>query len=345
MNYQKYFVHYLTESIDIYNRYCVEKESCLKIILVNRDNYLIDGDFLQKYLTLILMLKCVVSGGGVNFNFINNIFYNIDYITYICAGHGVSFFKYFLYEESSCYGKNRYDKILLPPSKILIEVSKKYGWEDHNIIKINLPRWDRYNNLYKEKALFNKSIFIMFTWRLIKKGKLISNLYFKNILNLINNKNLNYILKKKNIIIYFTLHHKLKTYSNKFRNNKYIQFINETKISQILCEANLIVSDFSSIIFDFIYRRKPFIIYIPDANDPEIESIYENKYFELINSLKNGTIFFKNKYLELNNTIKKILYYINNDFKLEPILENFYNNFNLNKDNNTNKFIDYLINL
>ena len=40
----------------------------------------------------------------------------------------------------------------------------------------------------------------------------------------------------------------------------------------------------------------PFIMYIPDAIDPEIKNVYESKYYELINSLKNGTIIFENKY-------------------------------------------------
>ena len=86
------------------------------------------------------------------------------------------FFKYFLYADESCYGKKRYDKLLIPPSNILINVSKKYGWDDENIIKINLPRWDKYNNNKNnlnisdgKSNIYNNSIFIMFTWRKVKK--------------------------------------------------------------------------------------------------------------------------------------------------------------------------------
>ena len=248
---------------------------------------------------------------------VNNIFYHIDYITYICAGHGVSFLKYFLYEENSCYGKKRYNKILIPPSKIFLKVVQKYGWDDENIIKMNLPRWDRYNNnFYISKNTNNKSIFAMFTWRLIKKDKSIS--------------------------IYFTLHHKLKRFKNIIKNGNYVKYIKETEISQSLSTSNLIVSDFSSIIFDFIYRRMPFIMYIPDAIDPGIKNVYEDKYYELINSLKNGTIIFENKFFDINNTIKKILYYIRKDFILEPKIEKFYDSFGLKKFNSTSNFINYL---
>ena len=343
MEIQNYYVHYLSEKIEFYQQYCLEEEKCLKIILVNKSNYTINGDFLQKYLTLFLKLKMVISGGGVNFDYINNIFYNIDYITYICVSHGVSFFKYFLYDEDSCYGKKRYDKILIPPSYKLVDVAKKYGWEEKNIIKINLPRWDKYNNNIQSN-IYNNSIFIMFTWRNIKKKKSLSKYYFENILNLINNERLHYELIKKNIIVYFTLHHKLIAYKNQFKNNKYIQFIEENKISECLSKSNLVVTDFSSIIFDYIYRRKPFIIYIPDANETNIDTIYDKNYYGLIQSFKNGTINFINQYFEINKVINKIIFYIKNDFNLEPNFEKFYNNFNLKVENNTKLFINYIIN-
>ena len=107
----------------------------------------------------------------------------------------------------------------------------------------------------------------------------------------------------------------------------------------------MIVSDFSSIIFDLIFRRKPFIIFIPDANDPQIKDIYTKDYYELIESMKNGTIEFMNKYFNINETINKIIYYINNDFNLEPKMLKFYDSFQLRKGNYINKFINYLNNL
>ena len=341
---QKEPVHYLTENIDIYNKYCLHIQKCLTIIYVNKNNYTINGDFLEKHLTLILKLKEVLSGGGVDINYINNLFYNLEFITYICIGHGISFFKSFLYDYYDCYGSKRYNKILIPPSDKLINVAKNFGWKDNDIIKINLPRWDKYNNYNnnlddKEKK---NSIFIMFTWRDINKDKNISSYYFKNIILLVNNIKLNNSLKKNKIILYFTLHHKLFEYKYKFKINQYIKYIEENEISECLSKIKLLVSDFSSIIFDLIYQRKPFIIYIPDANDPEIELNYKPNYYQLIQSLKNETIYFKNKFFEIEKVVNKILYYINNNFSLEPELEMFYNSFHLYRENNTNKFITYI---
>lgn len=126
------------------------------------------------------------------------------------------------------------------------------------------------------------------------------------------------------------------------KKNKYIQFIEKDEIYEYIKKTSLFVTDFSSIIFDIIYRKKPFIIYIPDGNDPQIKDIYENEYYDLIQSLKNGTIIFENIFNDIHQAINKIIYYINNNFKLEKKLEKFYESFEFKTGNNIKKFINYL---
>ena len=347
-------VHYMTENPEIYNQFCYQNRKCLKIIPVNKENYTINGDFLERYLNIFLKLKAVVSGRAKGFNYLTNIFYNLEYIMYIGVGHGVSFFKYFLYDKQETYGIKQNDKLLIPPSDKLISIAKRYGWTDENLIKMNLPRWDKYNNhshfiFEKNSNITNNSLFIMFTWRDFKRKKSISSYYFKNIINLVENNKLYNLLVKTKTVLYFSIHHLLDKFINKYKikyeNNNYIKFIDSNKISEVLSKTSLIVSDFSSIIFDLIYRKKPFIIYIPDANDPEIKNLYKKNYYELIESMKNGSIEFENKYFEINETVNKIIYYINNNFKLEPKLEDFYKSFQLKNIDFINKFINYLKNL
>ena len=114
----KYPVHYLTEKIDLYKIFCDNKKECSSIILVNSKNYTIDGNFLEKYLTMFLKLKAAISGAA--FHFIDNLFYNIEYITYISIGHGISMFKHYLYYGKNYYGPKRF--ILI---SIILEFMKK----------------------------------------------------------------------------------------------------------------------------------------------------------------------------------------------------------------------------
>ena len=195
---------------------------------------------------------------------------------------------------------------------------KQKGWRNEDIIKINLPRWDKYNKYENNK---NKSIFIMFTWREINENETISEDYLNNISELINNYKLIEKLKEKDIHFYFTFHHKQFQYKSRIKLNKYIKYIQEKDISNVLSKTNLIVTDFSSIIFDIIYRRRPFIIFIPDSKDPTIKNKYNKIYFNLIEDLKNNKIQFENKYFNVQEAILKIIFYI---------------------DNNTLKFIEYI---
>lgn len=338
--------HYVTENIDIYNEYCYQNEYCLIIIKMNKEEYELYGNFLEKYLTLLLKLKSVISGKISNRNHYSELFYNLEYITYISVGHGVCYFKDYLYAEDRLYGQKRNDKILIPPSNKIINIAKKYGWKDENIIKINLPRWDKYNLLNISETI-NKSIFVMFTWRSINKNQKISPFYLNNIYTLLTNDLLKKNLKKKKIKLYFSYHRYLsdiyfnnsKRYLNKY---KYIKLIQQNEISMVLCQTDLVVTDFSSILFEMIYRRKPFIFYIPDIDEPKLEEIYKTDYYNLINSIKNGTIRFENKYANINKTIDKIIYYINNNFQLEKKLKKFYDSFSFKKGNNIKKFMNYL---
>ena len=346
-------VHYLTEWSEIYNEYCSKINKCQIIIPVNRLNFTINGDFLEKYLTLFLKLKQVVDCSGVFFNYFNNLFYNIEYITYISITHGVCYFKYFLYKENECYGIKRIDKILVPPSEKIIYFAIKFGWKKDNIIKLNLPKWDNYNernnsstDFSKNIINYNNSILIMFTWRDIIKNRKISPDYFKNIINLIQHQKLKEELKNNNITLYFTLHHKI--YENNkhiFMNIKYIKFIDQKSISDYIKKSNLLITDFSSIIFDFVYRRKPFIIYIPDHNDTLINLFYKRNYYELIRSMKNGTIEFENTFYNIDLVVNKIIFYIKNNFQLDERLKIFYDNLNIIHKDNIYEFIKYIKNI
>ena len=124
---------------------------------------------------------------------------------------------------------------------------------------------------------------------------------------------------------------------------KYIKLIEENQIAEILSKTNLVVTDFSSIIFDMIYRRKPYIIYIPDINDPYISSKYEDNNYIIIKKFLSNEFEFENIYLDINSTINRINYYINNKFKLDNNLKVFYKQFNFKNGSIINEFIDFLL--
>ena len=62
-----------------------------------------------------------------------------------------------------------------------------------------------------------------------------------------------------------------------------LKFISQSEISERLIKSDLVITDFSSIIFEIMRKRKPYIMFIPDANDPLIKKKYVPEYFDIIN--------------------------------------------------------------
>ena len=195
---------------------------------------------------------------------------------------------------------------------------------------------------YNEKE---RSIFLMFTWRKVKKGKVVSDLYYDNIYNLLNNKEINDELNFNNVKIYFCYHHTLMDKKKINVNNTNIRFISQNEISILLKNSSLIITDFSAILFDAVIQRKPLILFIPDGLDPNLQEIYSKDYYETITKIKNGVIYLFEVFLEISQAVNKILYYIKNGFSLEEEKLKFYKQFNLRNIDNTKTFIKYLKNL
>ena len=124
--------------------------------------------------------------------------------------------------------------------------------------------------------------------------------------------------------------------------NKNIRFIFQNEISNLLKNSSLIITDFSSILFDAIVQRKPLVLYIPDGLATNLEEIYTKQYYETIIKLSNGIPYLFEIFLKLEDVINKIIYYIKNNFALEEEKFSFYKEFGLKNEGNTRRFIKYI---
>ena len=125
-----------------------------------------------------------------------------------------------------------------------------------------------------------------------------------------------------------------------------MEYVDQHNISHCLSTAQLVVTDFLSIIFDLMYRKKPYIMFIPDLNDTGLRDIYKPDYVDLIESFKNRTEKIENQFFNPKDVVNKIVYYIKRNFKLDKKLKDLYDSFGLKPEyNNTYKFIEYIKNL
>ena len=221
------------------------------------------------------------------------------------------------------------------------------SWEfyyDENVVKLTgMPRHDR---LYDSRK---KIVTIMPTWRnqLVDKSK--TKLYekdgkyryrkkeFKNTPyyifynSLLNDERLLQAAEENGYTIQFMPHPNIVVYIDWFEKNEKVRFCSvETRYRDIFAESALVVTDYSSVAFDFAYLRKP-VLYCQFDREEFFKSQFKHGYFDYD---KDG---FGEVTYNLDDTVDKIIEYMKNDCILKEEYRNRINNFFAFHDKNNCK--------
>ena len=164
-----------------------------------------------------------------------------------------------------CSWLNKYDKnldfLLTASQKEYDSLFKYYYNYDEEIIKLlGFPRFD---NLKDEKT---KTILLMPSWRRYlnneNKYTISSSSYFKTYNSLINNEKLIQKAKEYGYEIIFRPHPHVYKYIGLFDENETIKIDHERGSYQDLFKKGaLMITDYSSVAFDFAYLKKPVLYY------------------------------------------------------------------------------------
>lgn len=198
--------------------------------------------------------------------------------------------------------------------------SNVYGYENHEVAQTGIARLD---NLYNYKA--KNQIVLMPTWRkdivnpsylkhkVVDDSIFLGSEYFERFNSLINNKRLQEILKYNNCELIFYPHYEVQQYIKYFKSSceKVIVASKENyDVQTLLKESKLLITDYSSVAFDFAYMEKPMIYYQFDELDH-----YKNGYF---NYDEDGFGSIVEQEKDLVDLLDK---YIKNKFDLEPVFK------------------------
>lgn len=213
-------------------------------------------------------------------------------------------------------------------------IKEKFGYPDSNLIYSGFARFDTLIDKSKDK----KIIAIIPTWRnwlgretniLAKQVDFKETEYYKNWNGLINDKKFIKTIEENNVEVIFYPHiqmQKYLKYFDKTSDNIRIVDINNLEIQDLLKEASLLITDYSSVYFDFAYMDKPVIYYQFDYEEyrkrqmPEGYFNYEQDGFGPICQNKN-------------EVYKELDLYIKNAFKQKQVYLNRHNKFFLKRDN------------
>ena len=166
-------------------------------------------------------------------------------------------------------------------------LSSNYGYDEEIIKVLGFPRFD-----YLESLEDKREIIVMPTWRRqyhnFKDDEFKESNFFKTFNRLINDNDLLDYLEENEYRLVFKPHPNLNKFIKLFNKDKRVDFdlndlnndhegYSSRRYSDIFNHSSLIVTDFSSVSFDFAYLKKPLIYYHYD-NDYHFDS--ESGYFK-----------------------------------------------------------------
>lgn len=194
--------------------------------------------------------------------------------------------------------------------------NKNFFFNKEDLFNVGFPRYDK---LIKKKDE-DKIVLIMPTWRSYLSGNILKNGlhaeleifkesdYYKNFVDLLSNKLLINTLKENNVIIKFVLHPGFKQYAKYFKQleSNEILIIDELSLSykDLFNEASLLITDYSSVFFDFSYKEKPSIFF--QFDEDEFYSKHYKKGFFDFTSMAPGKVTYNTDDL-ISEIIKSII--------------------------------------
>ena len=165
-------------------------------------------------------------------------------------------------------------------------IKAEYGYDEDSVKYLGFARFDNLHN-YNVK----RQILLMPTWRQwfgmtdenkVSEDSFKVDEYFKVFQSLINNSRLRGILDKYDYEFIFYPHYEMQRYRDCFSTNITNLIIADNDsfdVQQLLKESKILITDYSSIAFDFAYMRKALVYYQFDS-EKYFEKHYSKGYFD-----------------------------------------------------------------
>lgn len=156
-------------------------------------------------------------------------------------------------------------------------IIKEYGYRDKEVAYTGFSRFDNLCDLNE------KIILVMPTWRkyLNFSDSIKDSEFYKYYMTLLNDNDISSLLNKYNYKLIFYPHILFQKYLHEFSvssDNVILASVNDYDVQDLLKRSSLLITDFSSVAFDFAYMNKKTIYYQFDLNEYRKTQYYEGYY-------------------------------------------------------------------
>ena len=245
--------------------------------------------------------------------------------------------------ENLNYKRTLFDYFVVTTKDEFNEInSDKYGYPKGNVIMTGLPRYD---NLYIHRNdPTKKEILFMPTWRqyladVTEKQFMVSE-YFQTINDLLNDQKLIDLLDRNNLnLAFFPPHQEIQKFLHLFysKSDK-IRFIDveEESVSQLILNSKVMITDYSSVAFDFAFLKKP-VIYFQFDEKTYRKGHYKEGYFSYLNDGFGPVVYTKKALICAIEDICDDKFKVKNEY-----LNRINNTFNLRDNLNSSRLFNIL---
>lgn len=213
------------------------------------------------------------------------------------------------YIADFCYSNTRVDLVISGAKPEYTFLNEAFGYPKGIVQYTGLCRFDR---LLEHTP--KKQILLMPTWRKwLDKNNFGESEYFKNYTELLSDQRLLAFLKQARVNLVFYPHHEMQPFVDLFNSCKGDNIIIASKyeydVQTLLKESSLLITDYSSVFFDFAYMHKPVIYYQFDREDFR-KRHYQEGYFSYDDGF--GPVAFDSEAL-----VKYMKEYYENSFRMK----------------------------
>ena len=186
--------------------------------------------------------------------------------------------------------------------------------EDVQSVVSGMMRWDL---LKDESSCGDKVVLVMLTWRPtfnISPEAFWKSAYFNGIKALLSQENVDR-LRRSGLRVVLSLHHSLNRLDRQqldFGPN--VETVSTQEVSAWIRKAACLITDFSSVSFDFWYMRKPVVYWVPDRFDETLTVPDRDKVGMACRFLAT----FVNEVRSADEAVDLAVRYAGRDFRLEP---------------------------
>ncbi len=235
------------------------------------------------------------------------------------------------------YAKERcvIDKVVVSSNFEIENFTNNYGYDDKDLIKACMPRYDamEIGGNKKNRIVFSPS------WRSNLIGPLVNNEreempdaflasdFFKEVSGFLNSERLHMLLEENDLYLDFRNHPIFKCYNGllDIKNERICTDSFDTNTD----EYRLMITDYSSIVFDSVYMNCPAIYFVPDYE--QFRAGVSHNYRKLDLPLENGFGPFAQNADELLDFLEE---YVRNNFEAKEPYASKMKDFFLYRDNN-----------